>query len=374
VRRGVVITGIGLITPLGEEVRGVLRRVQAGESAAAPPTGFDATPFACRVCAEVRDFDAHRQVPGAKLVRLMNRDAQLAVAAARLAVLDARLRVGTDYPPEEIGLYGATGLAGVPWGEVAPLVRASTGADGQLDLERFGRVGLKAVSPLLSFKVLGNMPVCFVSIAENLQGPNAVYTPWEGHGAQAIEAGAWAIRSGELPCALVGGCDVKTHELAFLSLEQHGVFDSWKTEGAGAVPGEGAVWLVLEDEDRAAARGARVCARLAGASLCSGSGEVSRREWLRDVLRGLGPGEPAAVVAAAEDASMRRDEAAALELLAPRGALRVHPKPLAGNLFAGAAALQVALAAAWAQALGQTVLADCFGQGREQGAFRLDPP
>ncbi len=156
--------------------------------------------------------------------------------------------------PAEVGLFGATGLAGLPLTEVLPLVKASVTEDGTMDLERFGRVGLKSISPLLSFKILGNMPLCFVSICENIQGPNCIYTPWEGQGAQAIEGGFRAIQSGQARCAVVGGCDVKTHELAFITLEQQGLFETWRTEKRGVVPGEGAVFLVLEElEDGAEA-------------------------------------------------------------------------------------------------------------------------
>ena len=133
-------------------------------------------------------------------------------------------------------------------------------ADGSLDLERFGQVALRRIRPVLSFKILANMPICFVSIFENLRGPNAVYTPWEGQGAQAIAAGVRAVAEGEVPCAVVGGCDVKTHALAFLSLQQLGVFDSWRRHGAGSVPGEGAAFLVLEERAAAVRRGARVYA------------------------------------------------------------------------------------------------------------------
>ena len=100
-------------------------------------------------------------------------------------------------------------------------------------LERFGRVALRRIRPVLSFKILSNMPICFVSIFEGVRGPNAVYTPWEGQGAQAIAAGIRAIRRGDVPCALVGGCDVKTHELALVSLQQLGVFGSWIQHGRG---------------------------------------------------------------------------------------------------------------------------------------------
>jgi len=80
------------------------------------------------------------------MARLMNRDAQLAVAAARLAILDAGISVGSTYAPDEIGLYGATGLAGLPIRDVAPLLRMSSDAGGRFDLDPVRHCRLKAVS------------------------------------------------------------------------------------------------------------------------------------------------------------------------------------------------------------------------------------
>ena len=419
----VVITGIGTVTPLGLDPLEVLRRIEAGESAAAPPTGFDATPFACRVCTEVKDFQPQRYVSEPKLLRLMNRDAQLAVAAAHLALLDAGLKVGADYPPEEIALFGATGLAGLPLSEVAPLVRASARADGQFDPVLFGVAGLKAVSPILSFKILSNMPVCFVSICENLQGPNAIYTPWEGQGAQAVEAGVRAIRSGEARCAVVGGGDAKTHELAFLSLEQLGVFESWKRTGAGPVPGEGAVFLVLEEADCAASRGARHYARITASAFRSRQKGTSETETRTEVLSALRSAERIDAVVSASDTEVGNGDEEAWAPSEPRPAepeakrpltrssttlspsdgeragvrgrperidaemtdsclnesraipnCVLRPKPCVGNLFAAAAALQAALGAMLVDRLGGRVLANCFGHGSEQAAFLLEPP
>lgn len=311
------------------------------------------------------------------MLRLMNRDAQFAVAAARLALQDARLIVGTDYAPEDIGLFGATGMAGLPLGEVAPLLRASTGADGRLDLTRFGQAGLRAISPLLSFKILGNMPLCFVSICENIQGPNAIYTPWEGQGAQAIEAGCLAIQNGQARCALVGGCDAKTHELAFLSLEQQGVFQSWKEERTGAVPGEGAVFLVLEKEADAAARGARSYVRVADFSIGTRHKEQSRSDTYAEVLRRIGSTLSLHVlcVSSANGApSAEQDETQALSSLGISATTVIHPKKQTGDLFAAAAPLQVALGALLAERTGGSVLANCFGHGSEQATFVLEKP
>ena len=416
-RRSIVITGIGLVTPLGSDVPTVWLRIEAGETAAAPPGHFDASPFGCRVCAEITDFEPERYVAESKMVRLMNREAQLAVAAAHLALADASLGTKRHYLPEDIGLFGATGLAGLPLAEVAPLIKASAGAGGQFDPSRFGRDGLKAVRPILSFKVLSNMPLCFVSICENIQGPNAVYTPWEGQSAQAIEAAIHALECGDARCALAGGCDVKTHELAFLALEQQGAFASWHERGAGPTPGEGAAFLVLEEEGAAVARGARVYARVTGISLSTQRKGSSRRETFirtlerlqlvgndhddaRSVQRthglpklvgrvtacapsrgGQRTARPTsrfieeldAIVASANgDALTELEENQALATLRVSAAKVVHPKKQLGDLFAAAAPLQVGLAAWLAASQGGRVLANCFGHGSEQAAFLLE--
>ncbi len=422
----VVITGIGMVTPLGTAPPEILRRIEAGDSAAAP-SGFGPDAFACPVCARVEGFQPQAYVSEVKLARLMNRDAQFAVAAAHLALQDARVKAGADYPPEEIAVFGATGLAGLPLGEVLPLVNASAGDDGVFDLVRFGRAGLRAVSPTLSFKILSNMPICFVSICEHIQGPNGIYTPWEGQGAQAIAAGVRALQSGDARCALVGGCDVKTHELAFLGLEQQGVFDLWKECGdgvdqsssfsswssipaarlrlrgrrrgggqevagsldghGGVVPAEGAAFLMLETEDNARERGAKIYARLTESSQVSRRKGQGRAETLTRVLRGFegttlsesgrGSGKTcfeAMVGSGNGDFVAEREEAAALAAaqISPRTIL--HPKKHLGDLFAAAAPVQVGVAALLAQRGSRSVLANCFGHGTEQAAFVLERP
>ncbi len=375
--RAIVITGIGMVTPLGSDPQTVWQRIEAGESAAAPPAHFDATPFACPVCAAIRDFQPERYVAESKLVRLMNREAQLAVAAAHLALEDAGLGQERIYLPQEIGLFGATGLAGLPLSEVAPLIKASAGAGGRFDPGRFGRDGLKAVRPILSFKVLSNMPLCFVSICENIQGPNAIYTPWEGQGAQAIESAIRAIECGEVRCALAGGCDVKTHELAFLGLEQQGVFASWRNQHAGPAPGEGAAFLLLEEEGSAVARGTRIHARLSGFSLATRQKGSSGREAYAQTLGKLRLLEksPNAIVASGNgDALAEQEENAALAALQIRTPRVVYPKKQMGDLFAAAAPAQIGLAAWLAARQGGCVLANCFGHGSEHAAFLLESP
>lgn len=373
----VVVTGIGLVTPLGTVPAQVLDRVEAGATAFAPPENFDPTPFSCRLCAAVKNFHPQEFIAEAKMIRLMNRDAQFAVAAAHQALQDAEIQPGTYYQPEDIGLFGATGLAGLPFHEIAPLIKASTNPEGNFNLAMFGKTGLRSVNPILSFKILGNMPVCFVSICENIQGPNAVYTPWEGQGARAIEAAILALQSGDARCVLAGGCDVKTHEVAFLALEQNGLFNSWREHGNGLVPGEGAVFLVLETETEARKRGARMHARVEQWNFVTWDGPPTSKAY-EYVLGRLDLKEASAVIAAANGVpGADQAEAAALSRVTARLEARpaIHsPKKHAGDLFAGAAALQLALGALACRRYGGKVLANCFGHGSEQAAFVLSPP
>jgi 3-oxoacyl-(acyl-carrier-protein) synthase len=372
----IVITGIGIITPLGDDPHSVLGRITHGDCAAGVPEDFSTEAFACPLCARVQGFRAQDHIREPKLARLMNRDAQFAVAAARLALEDAQLIVGKTYLPEKIGVYGAAGMAGLPLAEVLPLLRASVSAIGEFDPARFGREGLRTVNPLLSFKILGNMPLCFVSICENLRGPNAIYTPWEGQGARAIEAGVESLLAGDAECALVGGCDVKTHELAFIGLQQEGCFRSWTETGAGPVPGEGAAFLLLETEARANARGARIHARLDSFALRTRRPTDTTADICCALWQGLRLRGPlAAVVTAANGApALEQAERQAMADHGIRPAVTLAPKKHTGDLFAGAATLQLALAAVLAAHSKGRVLSHCLGHGSEQAAFLVSPP
>lgn len=372
--RDVVITGIGLLTPLGKSPLEVLDGVERGRSAAQPPA-FDTSSLLCKACAPILGFRPEQYVEDGKSLRLMNRDAQLAVAAACLALADAGLEPGRTYPAEDIALYGSTGLTGMPAEEVAALVRYSADSEGNLDLGRFGRVALKRVRPVLSFRILTNMPICFVSIFGNIRGENGIYTPWEGQGVQAIVAGIRAIQEGLAACALVGGCDVRTHEFAFVSLQQLGVFRSWADYGEGPVPGEGAAFLVLEEEDHALVRGARVRARVCRSAVSTASDHSSLGETFAALMAGAQAHGVGSLVAAGDgDHFIREAELQAIERTALRTAARLHPKRSLGNLYAAAAAVQVALAAAMAgrAGRGQQILANCFGHGSQQGTFLLE--
>jgi 3-oxoacyl-(acyl-carrier-protein) synthase len=377
VDKEVVITGLGMITPLGDTPRQILAAMEQGRTAAAEPTAFPARGFGGAKCAAIAGAPLETLVPDSKMTRFMNRDALLAVIAARRAVRDAGLEIGRHYAPEEAGIFGATGLAGVALEEVSRLVANAAGADGRLDLRRFGAVALRQVRPVLSFKILSNMPVSFVSMSEQFLGANAVLTPWEGQGAQAIALGMQAVAHGDAACVLAGGCDVKVHLLGILALEQQGVLDSWRRRGKGTVPGEGACFILLEERTRAEARGARIYARLAESVLGTVTREADRARTLGKMLDRLASGSYDGIVAGGDgDEELAAAEQVALAPRMPPGKAALYPKKHLGNSFAAAAATQVALGAALAHTGRENgnVLTTCFGYGSQQGAFVLEAP
>ena len=372
--RSVVVTGIGMVTPLGQGSGEVLDRILAGDKAATEPV-FDTTNFDCHLCTPVIDFDAESHFPDNKTLRLMNRDAQMAVVAAKLAIEDAGVLVNETYRSQDICLYGSTGVAGMSMEEITQIVKYAANEDGTLSLDRFGSTALKRVRPVLSFRILANMPLCFVSIFLNIKGPNAVYTPWEGNGAQAIAAGIRAIKRGEVTCALVGGCDVKTRELSFINLQQLGIFDSWSRYGTGCIPGEGAAFLVLEDEETASKRGKKAHARISDYRFGSIGGKVQLLDTLYSIVSGFGINNSLKIIAAGDgDVNILENEKQALERSGHGSEQFIKPKSHIGNLFAAAAAVQVGLGAELASRKNesQKIMANCFGHGSEHGSFILE--
>jgi 3-oxoacyl-[acyl-carrier-protein] synthase II len=371
VGKDIVISGVGMITPLGDSAADVWDAVMTRKSAATSPA-FAARDFACPLCATITGRPPDTLVPDTRMIRFMNRDAMLAVIAARRAMQDAQVEIGCHYQPEEVALVTATGLAGIALEEVSRMVANAAGEDGQFDLRRFGSVALRQVRPVLSFKILSNMPACFVSLSEGIQGFNAVYTPWEGQGAQAIITAIRAIEHGDAACALVGGCDVKAHVLGFIALEQQGVFESWKRAKVGTIPSEGACFLVLEERAHALARGVPIYARVADWALGTVIDEEDRAEAAADILAQVkGECFDAIVAGGDEDVVLAEVERKVLAPATSRGDT-LHPKKYIGNLFAAAAATQVALGATWARRRAGRVLATCFGHGSQQAAFVLE--
>jgi 3-oxoacyl-(acyl-carrier-protein) synthase len=216
-----------------------------------------------------------------------------------------------------------------------------------------------------------------VAINEKIKGPNAIFTPWEGQGAHAIESAALALQRGHAACALAGGCDARTHELSLLSLKQLGLFDSWPATGDGITPGEGAVFLVLELDENARRRKARQYAQVNQMGIRTHSVKASQSTTYTALFKGARLAEsPYEVVVSSEDGTQvkKQNELHSLHEAGIQWKRWLAPKNRAGDLFAAAAFLQVAAGALSVDRHGGRCLANGFGYGSEQSIFELEKP
>ncbi|HUU70344.1 MAG TPA: beta-ketoacyl synthase N-terminal-like domain-containing protein [Planctomycetota bacterium] len=251
----VVATGIGLVTSLGATADETAAAWRAGGCALRRPVGeFDGTALAGSETAVLPAFDASARLGGRRMLKFMSHAAVLGCMAAREACSQAATR--RRFEPGRVGLFCATGLAAAGVQDVAPLIEQSTDEHGRFSCRLLGERGLPATNPLLSFKILANMPPCLVSIQESIKGPNYIFTPWESQSAAALLEAWQAVAEGEVQCAVVGAADSPSNPAAFVFLRQAGLL------GADEYPADGAAYVVLESAESAARSGQPVLARV----------------------------------------------------------------------------------------------------------------
>jgi len=271
---GPVITGVGMITPLGLDREATLVRHDVGGTAIGPIERFDASDFPWSAAAEVRDFVPRKRLPDRKAVKLMSPPARLAVAAA----LDARTHAGDVDPPDarDGGLFVAAGYETIDLDSVLRMMaacrpeEADADAADAIDVVRLWREARYRMNPLNALKILPNMALAHVSIALGLQGANSSIGPHGASGLQALSDARRAVGSGEAPFAVAGGTDspINVFMVSYFGVEgllsPSGRCRPFATDADGTVPGEAAAMLWIEDAHRAADRGATALARILG--------------------------------------------------------------------------------------------------------------
>jgi 3-oxoacyl-[acyl-carrier-protein] synthase II len=258
-RRRVVISGIGAITPIGLGRDGLWAGLRRQRSAVRHVTRFDPSPFRSHCAAEVGDF-----VPGdhleAKRAKRLDRFGQFSVVASRMALEDSGLDLAGE-DRERIGASMGTALGGIGYAEE--------------QLGRFIQGGLKAVEPTLALAVFGGASSCNVAIEFNLLGPNSTNAMSCASGTIAIGDAARQVRDGYADVMLAGGAEAPLAPLCFGAFAIIRAMSTRNDDPASAsrpfdagrdgfVMGEGAAVLVIEERERAIARGAPIYAELLG--------------------------------------------------------------------------------------------------------------
>jgi beta-ketoacyl-acyl-carrier-protein synthase II len=271
-RRRVAITGLGLVTPVGNDVATTWQSVLQGRSGAVPISLFDASGFSTRIAAEVKGFDPRAISAERKLVKYANRSHRFALAAAEQAMADAGI-APTPGDAERWGCAVGTGMMGVAFDDLAE-VHDHSAPDGTLDTRAL-LDDPSAADPLSFCRSQSTAGVALLTRRFGIRGyATSVHTACAS-GGQAVGTGLKLIRRGAVDRVLAGGFDSMISPVGlagFCLLSAVSADNDDPTHASrpfdatrnGFVLGEGAGFLVLEAWELARARGARIYAELAG--------------------------------------------------------------------------------------------------------------
>ncbi len=278
-QRRVVVTGMGVISPIGVGLKAFWSGLVSGASGIGPITLFDVRNYPTQIAAEVKqDFDPVAFVEDRETLNFMGRNSQFAVAAGQMALEDSGLKPG-QYVPVRCGVsMGAS--RGYLAGSFSKLLRNAPllkdpGARGRLNVRAYILGGLKHLHPLDFVASLPNMPAAHLARLANAQGINRTILTTCAASAQAIGDAARIIQRGDADLMLAGGSDSMIHPLGMLGFN---LLEALSTNNAagpracrpfdakrdGFVMGEGAGILILESLRYAKERGARIYGEILG--------------------------------------------------------------------------------------------------------------
>ena len=280
--RRVVITGIGVISPIGIGTKTFWENLLAGKVGVRRIESFDPSGFPSQVAGEVQAYKIGDYVPKSyrKATKVMARDIELAVIAADDAFKDSGLqsKAYTETPAFDGKRFGCNIGAGLINTELNELTTALHAAreGNRLDLQKWGREGIGQLTPLWLLKYLPNMLACHVTIIHELRGPSNTITCADASSHLAIGEAFRTVQRGDADMAICGGAESKVNPMGLVrqtllkrvteisnDSPERAVrpFDS---EAAGLAVGEGGGLFILEEYERAKQRGAKIYAEVVG--------------------------------------------------------------------------------------------------------------
>jgi len=260
VKRRVAVTGLGVITPLGQDIGTFWSNLIAGKSGISRIDTFDVSEYPTQIAGAVKDFDPADHFDR-KEARRMDRFAQFAVAASFQALRDAGLTIGGNARPERVGVFVGSGIGGVEtWEEQHKVL-----------LER----GPKRISPFLIPMMIANMGAGMISIMTGAKGPVSTIVTACATGANSIGDAFRVIQRGDADVMICGGAEAAirpTGIAGFCAMRAMSTRNDDPEKASrpfdlnrdGFVMAEGAGILILEEWEHAVRRGANIYAELAG--------------------------------------------------------------------------------------------------------------
>ncbi|WP_031407854.1 beta-ketoacyl-ACP synthase II [Thiomonas sp. FB-Cd] len=259
-RRRIAITGLGIISPIGNTVEDAWSHLLAGKSGIGRITKFDASTFAAQIAGEVRDFDVGAYIP-VKEARHMDTFIHYGMAASIQAVRDSGLADSSGVDPERIGVMVGSGIGGLPMIEQT--------------YQEFIDRGARRISPFFVPSSIINMISGHLSIQYGFRGPNLAVVTACTTGLHAIGLAARLIESGDADAMVAGGAEATVCPLGIGGFASARALSTrnddpatasrpWDKDRDGFVLGEGAGIMMLEEWEHAKKRGARIYAELLG--------------------------------------------------------------------------------------------------------------
>jgi 3-oxoacyl-[acyl-carrier-protein] synthase II len=257
-----VITGLGLVTPIGIGVEAVWQRLHEDRSAVQCVDRFDSSPFRSHIAAQINDFDPVAML-SAKQARRTDRCSQLALGAARLAIEDAAIDLSRE-TPDRVGVLAGTALGGIGFAE--------------LENQKYLQGGPREVDPLLALTVFGGAVSCNIAITHGISGVNSTNAMSCASGTLAIGQAFRAIVAGDADVVIAGGSEAPLYHLCYGSFSLIRAMSTRNADPAtasrpfdiardGFVMAEGSAMLIVESLEHALARGARIYGEIAGFGL-----------------------------------------------------------------------------------------------------------
>ena len=351
--RRVVITGLGLVTPVGIGVDLVWKALLEKRNGISRITAFDPSGFESQVAGQIETLKTTQYVPKTyrKSIKVMARDIKIAVAAAYEAVVDAGLKTKCiidrgeaegpqNFDSTRFGANIGAGLICADLVELAGALATAVDGDGQFDLGRWGTEGMSNLTPLWLLKFLPNMLSCHVTIVHDAQAPSNTITCAEASSHLAIGEAFRTIARGAADVCMCGGAEARVNPMAVFRqnllgrLTCGGNDDPAKAcrpfdvSRSGSVASEGGGLMILEEIEHARARGAKIYCEVVGFGAA-----CNTRTWREPDPEGEGIGR--SIAKAIQDAGVTPEKV-----------------DLIGTFGSGVVAYDLAEARGWKAALG----------------------
>jgi 3-oxoacyl-[acyl-carrier-protein] synthase II len=273
-RRRVVITGLGMINPMGHDVATVWSKLRESQSGVGPITLFDAAGFPTRIAAEVKRWDVADAGEDPHVWRLRGRHTRFAAGAAKQAMADSGL-TNHSLDPTRIGVYLGSGEGNQDFGNFCRMMAAAIEGE-QFDLPAFIRAGQELLNPMVELEQEPNMPAAHLAAMFNAQGPNFNSLTACAASSQAAGEATELIRRGDVDVMLAGGTHSMIHPFGVTGFNLLTALSTGRNDDPtkasrpfdrgrdGFVLGEGAAMVVLEELEHAKQRGATIYGEVLG--------------------------------------------------------------------------------------------------------------